>query len=191
MDGPVPAPVPYQAGFSLANPVASPTGYRVNPVSGTTEFVVPNDGVYGLAFRLDKYAENDIKDPNDDVVIAYTERDVQVAVFACNEPPPNFQTAGNNGAPLNLKNATYKSLTDKDSAIYVCPGSRLEFDLEARNDNQARANDLRWQSNNAQSCPGSVFTKVTNGRDTIKAKFSWTPTVNDIGDHVLIVSAID
>ena len=106
--------VPYEPGYSLSNPVQSPTGYRVNPISGTAEFLVPNAGVYALAFQLDKYAENDIKNPNDDSRIAYTQRDIQVAVFPCSEPPPSIITQAN-GAPTNLSGATFKSLTDQDS----------------------------------------------------------------------------
>src|SRR5690606_15115651 len=49
------APDGYNAGYSLANPVGSSTGYFVDSASGTAYFTPVTPGAYVLGFRGEEY----------------------------------------------------------------------------------------------------------------------------------------
>ncbi len=177
-------PYTYNPGFNAANPINSTTGYSVNPVSGTAKFSAQNQGKYVLAFRIEKWAINNPDTLWDDELIAYTTRDVQVSVLDCGQPAPITDTM-----PQNLTNATWKPLSETDSAIYVCPGSEMSFDINAKS--TLATNNLYWSSNYQSVIPTATFTKGGEGTSQITGHFSWTPTQGDVGDHSITFIAKD
>ncbi|WP_276134573.1 gliding motility-associated C-terminal domain-containing protein [Polluticoccus soli] len=169
----------YRVGYSQANPIGSVSGFFVNSLTGVAEFTPPFSGPHVLAFRCDK------TDKNTGALLAYTTRDVQVAILDCQQAPPVIDSL-----PQQLESATWKSYNDRDSAIYVCPGSSMTFNITAYNSNPSKVNNLYWETNIA-NLPGSTFTTSGEGTDTIRGTFSWTPGLSDVGDHDLTIIAKD
>src|SRR5690606_6187868 len=167
----------YAPPYSLNDPVNG--GYSFNPVSGTATFRIPNTGFYVLAFRADKYSP-------EGELLSYTTRDVQITVMNCDKLSPVIDKV-----VTNLRNATFKPLTPTDSAIYVCPGSELSFEIFGYNFDPTKANKLYWSSNHKDVMPTSTFTGFDEGTDEIRGEFRWTPTADDIGDYTLIFSVND
>jgi gliding motility-associated-like protein len=170
------------AGYSLANPIGSSTGYTVDSITGTAYFNARNVGKYVLGFRADEY------EPGSGKLISYIMRDVQVQVLNCTAPPPFVDSM-----PQNLKNATVVKNcvgTKKGFFIYACPGSNISFDLRSTPD-RTNPNNQIWMYGNIANLPGSVLTVDNDGTNKPVATFKWTPTNKQYGDYTLIVTGAD
>jgi len=44
---------------------------------------------------------------------------------------------------------------------------------------------------NIAATPGATFTPAGQGTNSVVGTYAWTPTVNDIGDHTIIISSED
>jgi gliding motility-associated-like protein len=164
----------YLPGYSLTNPMASTTGYYVDSMNGNAYFTPGTLGKFVIKFRTytyDKFTNQEI---------AYTSRDVQVIVLPCSSLPPVIDTA-----VRNLTGATQIT----GSIISACPGVAMSFDLKANSSNPGNKVFIRPIG----ILPGGVgFSQVPNtAGDTSTANVTWTPAYTDIGDHLVVLEAVD
>lgn len=160
---------PYFPGYPIDN-------YSLVSSTGTATFNPINVGQYTLSFRADD-------------AFSYITRDVQIAVLDCSAPPPQMDTVAKNISMGTLIGIPRKEDTDwVDSVVFVCPGSELSFDLNGWNDSlhhniYMRADLTRFA--------GATFVPSGNGNDRVTSTFTWTPTVADYGQHMLVVTTVD
>ncbi|RYZ55035.1 MAG: gliding motility-associated C-terminal domain-containing protein [Sphingobacteriales bacterium] len=167
----------YTAGYSLANPISSSTGYSVSANTGTAAFTPTTQGKFVVAFRCSEY------DRVTGTELGYIMRDVQLSVLNCNAPPPDIDSI-----PQNLQNATYVTSTSGNYLI-ACPGVPFSFSVDGQSN--SFTNSLFMTSNNLTVAPGSVFGVVGQGTANPTGTFSWTPTGADVGDYTIIITVKD
>lgn len=167
----------YAGGASLANPIQSSStpAYYVNPNTGTASFTPGAQGKFVLAFECTDY------DRLSGVKLSYTRRDVQVVVLNCNASPPDIDSI-----PMNVNGATFQQNPDQ---IVACPGTEFSFTVNTQSNTISNAVFL--SANNALVAPGSNFMVTGNGTSNPTGVFTWTPTVNDIGDYTIIITTKD
>ena len=164
----------YNPGYSLINPMASTTGYYVDSMNGNSFFTPGTLGKFVIKFRTYSY------DKFTNQEIAYTSRDVQVIVLPCSSLPPVIDTA-----VRNLVGATQIT----GSIVSACPGLPMSFDLKANSSNLGNKVFIRPIG---VLPTGVVFSQVPNpAGDTSTAHISWTPLITDIGDHLVVLEAVD
>ena len=169
--------VPYQGPYNLANPFNSPTGYLVNPNTGTAYFTPSATGKFGIAFKCSDY------DRSTGTLLSYIMRDVQVSVLNCNAAPPFIDTI-----PQDLS-TNWVPTPPTGGYILACPGVPLTFKISGLSNTVS--NSVFLTSNNLTVAPGSIFGVVGQGGNNPVGSFSWTPTGNDIGDYTFIFTAKD
>ncbi|HLO71161.1 MAG TPA: hypothetical protein VK167_09850, partial [Flavipsychrobacter sp.] len=170
------APIPYDVGYSLADPIASvgSNPYRVDTFTGTARFTPSNAGYFVLAFQCDEY------DRATGIRTGYIRRDAQVSVFNCAAPPPVVDT---NFVSGNLTNSTF---VKKD--VIVCPGSSMSYTAKA---NSNVSTSKLYMEANVGDFAGSTFTTTGTGTTSSSGVFTWTPTTADLGEHTLIITSKD
>ncbi len=174
-----PTPIPYIAPYTLANPINSPASnpYAVDPLTGTATFTPTTTGKFVLAFRCDEYQRGT------GIPTGYTMRDVQITVLPCNALPPAVDSI-----PVNIQ---FGAVSKKDgkSKILTCPNNKLSFDVNATSN--SISNKVYLQSTTSTTIPGSTFSVANNGTAKVTGTFTWTPTINDLGEHTFIATASD
>ncbi len=167
-------PITYNAGYSLANPIASPptNPYTVNQNTGTATFLAANQGKYVLAFECRDY------DRATGTELSYVRRDVQVAVLPCSASPPGIDS------PKNAIN-----ITQIGEYFIGCPGAQISFEIDGQSN--TISNSVYLSSTNSIVIPASNFTVAGQGTASPVGTFTWTPTGADIGDYTLIFEAKD
>ncbi|XZF16012.1 gliding motility-associated C-terminal domain-containing protein [Chitinophagaceae bacterium MMS25-I14] len=159
--------------YSITNPVASSTPYTVDPLSGITHFTPTNTGKFVIAFRCYEY------DRQTGTMLGYITRDVQVSVLNCNSPAPTIDTV-----PINVVGGSL----GQGNVILGCPGSNISFTMQAHSQSSTNSVNLGVDTSAA---PGCQFTITGQGTGNPSANFSWTPTLNDVGDHIVVIQAVD
>lgn len=172
------APIIYAPGYSLNDPVASSIDnpYKVNAQTGTATFTPTLQGLFVLGFRCEEYERGT------GIQLGYIMRDVQISVLRCQSPPPPIDSL-----PTSITKGTVVK-TDEGNAIFVCPGSDLEFDITTTSQVN---NSSVFMEANTNTIFNSNFTTVGDGTNSVTGTFSWTPTQNDIGEHTLIITSKD
>jgi gliding motility-associated-like protein len=169
-------------GYSTANPVNAPTGYIVDPTTGTAAFTPTIQGFFVLAFTATEY------DKQTGVQVGSVMRDVQINVLNCNAAPPTISVINN--TPIQNLCPTAMQISANPVVLTVCPGAQICFDIQATS-NTVSNNVLTYANNNA-SCPGSTYTSTPlTGGNPVNGNFNWVPTGADIGDHTLIITFAD
>jgi len=172
----------YEPGFTAANPVASSSTnpYKVNSGTGTATFTPTLDGAMVVAFEAADY------DRCTKQLLSTVSRDVQIIVSPAGQC--NIQIPVIDSLPSNLVNCTLDTAGGSKN-INVCPGQTISFQVQAAA--SVITNLVTINSNAAQSCQGSSF--IVNNQYSLNptATFTWTPTVNDIGDHIFLGIAAD
>ncbi len=168
-------PINYMAGYSLANPIASPVTnpYTVDPNTATATFLPPTQGKFVLAFECRDY------DRNTGAELSYIRRDVQVAVLPCNASPPTVSDTPQNSSGISPMGTYYVG----------CPGVPIKFDITGQSN--TISNSVFLKSNNTVVIPTSNFTVAGQGSASPVGTFTWTPLGTDIGDYTLIFEAMD
>ncbi len=170
----------YNAGYTLANPIASSTGYSVNSASGIATFTPTGVGFFVLAFVCNKY------DRATKLLIGHCRRDVQVSVLACTSPPPTID---------NTPTMTGSSgwVDPSTGNVVVCPGGTDSFSIGGHS--SSPINNIYMKLVPPYPA-GATFTVPTTGPNQQGSAnpigtFSWTPTLCDIGYHTIIIKALD
>ncbi len=169
------APVPYAAGFSVANPLPTNGGFNFNTSTGTMNFIPTQVGNYTIAVRVDEYRNG--------VFVGSTIRDIQFVVINCSNAPPAVRDTLSNA---NVTGATVLGT----SSLGVCPGTALTFSIPAKDkDGQT----ITVSSNIATSLPGAslTVTPLNNRPDSVLITVSWTPTGNDTGTRYITIVVSD
>ncbi len=176
-------PYVFAPGFTEVNPIRSDPSspYTINPTTGTTTFIPTIKGKFCLAFRCDEYERGT------GVRLGYILRDVQLAVFECQTPPPALDPVPSSA---NTVNATIVETAKQGKAVFVCPGSNMNFTLTSNTNNPAAKIYMTMGTDPAKFA-GSTFTVAGDGSPNPAATFSWTPTLADLGDHTLIINSKD
>jgi len=119
-------------------------------------------------------------------LLSTVSRDVQIIISPAGQC--NIQIPTIDSIPTNLVNCTLDTAGGMKN-INVCPGQTISFQIQASA--ATITNLVSLNSNASQSCPGSSF--VVNNQYTLNptATFTWTPTVNDIGDKIFLGIAAD
>ncbi len=180
--GAPPTNLPFAAGYSFNNPIAAaaPGGYAVNPLTGTATFNPQNVGKFVLAFET-----KDI-DKATGTVLGWIHRDVQVSVLPCaGVQDPTIDSIVQ--APTGLKKL---DATVGNNILYVCPGTPITFQVNAKVNNANGLIILRPLLSSILPT-GLTYTTVGNGGTSATSTFSWTPTPADYGDHVIALEALD
>lgn len=178
--------IPYQAGFSLANPIMAqmPQGYNVNPLTGSVLFIPTLVGSYAIAFRTVEFS------PTGDTM-SVVERDVQLNVVNCNTPPPTIDSFLNPSTGLYSQLDSLSGgviLSNSPLDIGVCPGDDLVFKVTGYAN--SATNQLYTLIDNLNIvAPGATYTPVpaTQGVSPLSGVFEWTPTAGDIGNHTITI----
>ncbi|MCB0697820.1 MAG: hypothetical protein KDC07_10675, partial [Chitinophagaceae bacterium] len=170
----------YTAPSTYANPIVSSTGFNLNKTTGSVDFKPTQTGQFVLAFRGEDY----LKGTN--IRLSYVYRDVQVSVLPCTEPPPGIDSLTQ--AIASITNGTVVNTQFKGQAVFVCPGSDMEFDLNSKS---ADPSHNVYMYANTGLIPGSSFTTTGQGTGNVTGTFKWTPTTSDIGEHTLVVQSKD
>lgn len=171
--------IPFVAPYTIANPVNSPTGYNVNPQTGTTSFTVPTQGLFVLAYRLNKYRNG--------VLVGYAERDVQVASLPCVGDVPTITDP-----PQNITGGILVQSGAQGNVITVCPGSTLRFNLQGKS---ASVNSLLNIDDTLGSRIGSLSVvgvpNASGGINEVNATFQYSPQPGDEGEYTKIFTVSD
>ena len=166
----------YLSPYTLANPINSTTGYTVDPYTAKASFTPPNQGKFVVSFRTYKWDKVD----SPHVLLAYTSRDVQILILPCSSTPPTIDSTVHGGIGYSQTDST---------TINACPGVPMSFNVTLNSNNSSPFLVMRISGQQA-AAPGSVFSTVLSG-STLTGTFSWTPTANDVGTHVIEFDGID
>lgn len=151
----------YQSPLSASQPISTTGPVTIDPVTGTVSFI-PNMVSIGLiCIKVDEF-RNGVK-------IGEVNRDVQIYVIACNNPPPV---------------ASGMNCTNKFDTT-ICPGQAISFTICSSDSNSTNSVKMRWNS----GIPAGTFT--TSTAQFPVGTFSWTPTLDDIGTHFFTVNVRD
>jgi len=167
--------ISYNTPYSLSNPINSSNGYVVSPTTGTANFIPPLQGKYVLAFRCYEYDRTSKK------LLGYVTRDVQVSVLPCSSSAPLIDSI-----PVNVQGG--KFISTAGNILLGCPGANFSFSLQGHS--QSATNSVSLYADTS-AAPGAQFSVVNNGTGNPIGSFSWTPGINDIGDHIVRIDAVD
>lgn len=158
--------VPYNAGFSVANPMNTSSGFGFDPLTGQMD-AVPTGGLQNavIAVRVDEYRGNQL--------IGSVIRDMQFITINCNTNTPPTVIGPNGGTGAS-------SFT-----VEFCAGVPNCFDINATDPDNAQTLTMTWNS----GIPGASFTTSGGSRPT--GTFCWTPSVNDLGSNTFTVTVRD
>ncbi|MCB9064607.1 MAG: gliding motility-associated C-terminal domain-containing protein [Chitinophagales bacterium] len=173
-------PCGYQAGYSVADPIGSTGDYKLNNLTGTATFTPASTGFKVLAFKLTDYERGTGK------ALSYVYRDVQVTVLPCTSPPPNIDSIGQ--VEITISEATIVNTKSQGEAIFVCPGSNMEFSINSKT---PLSSHNVYLYANTDLFTGSAFNVTGQGSDNVTGVFTWTPTIGDIGEHTLVIISKD
>lgn len=86
----VPTPVDYAAGYSVAQPFGAGGYAQIDPLTGETQYLIPNQGDYVVGVRVSEFRTIN----GTDRLLSTIEREIQLKVRQCpNNTPPSLQFA--------------------------------------------------------------------------------------------------
>ena len=156
--------IPYNAGYSAAQPVLTTGGanaVQINPVTGTITFVPSVQQFAVVTVRVREYRNG--------VLIGELLRDVQFAIIACTNSLP--QVSGVNGT----NQYTYE----------VCAGQSFCITMNSSDADAGQVVTMAWNN----GIPGATFT--TTGGNLPVGTFCWTPGEANIGQNLFSVNVQD
>ncbi|MBK9147227.1 MAG: hypothetical protein IPM12_05310 [Flavobacteriales bacterium] len=156
--------IPYNAGYSAAQPVVTAGGanaVQINPVTGTITFTPSIQQFAVVTVRVREYRNG--------VLIGELIRDVQFAIIACSNALP--QVSGVNGTST----FTYDA----------CAGVPFCFTVNSSDADAGQTVTMTWNN----GIPGATFT--TTGGPLPVGTFCWTPSAADIGQNLFSVNVQD
>lgn len=157
--------IPYQTGYSFAQPIRNAGGANavtLNPQTGTMT-VTPNQ----LQVAVVTYQ---VKEYRNGVLVGIVTRDVQFVVRPCtgNSPPTATGVNGTNAYSMQ-----------------VCAGTPVTFTVNSSDPNAGQVVSMNWNA----GIPGATFS--TSGGPFPTGTFTWTPTVANIGNNTFTVHVQD
>lgn len=159
--------------YSVNNPFNSPTGFNLNPTNGTATLTPSATGKFVAAYRCNEY-------DNNGNLMGYVTRDVQVAILGCSTGPPIIDEH-----PTNVSGGFFDTTFNY---MLTCPGSPIKFDVTA---SSITLTNSVYMTVFSGLQPGMSLTVANQGSSPVTGTFSWTPTINDTGFHVILIEAKD
>lgn len=154
--------VSYSSPYSGTNPLQTASGTTIDPATGNITFT-PTVAMNGVLCVLVEEYRNNIK-------VGEIVRDIQFNVLSnCNNDPPELS---------GVNNTTSYTISG-------CVGQTINFDLYSSDVNTGDVVTLALSN----SIPNSTFTTTSGSRPV--GTFSWSPTINDIGNHLFTVEVVD
>ena len=173
LDGPYPgSDITYNAPFSGTYPFGTVSG-SVSFDSATGSMCITPDAaqVAVVTILVEEYRNGNL--------ISTTMRDLQIVVQTCSNTQPNQSSGG-------MINSVGGVVLDSNS-VEVCPDDPISFEVVF---SDANASDSIFAlSNIGSAIPGATFT--TSGTNPITTRFSWTPSVADVGFHSFTITIQD
>lgn len=165
-------------GYSYAIPFGYTTGtsWTVNPTTGMCSVTPQTAGDFLVTLATTA------TDPSGSPVLCniYNWTIINVSNNNCGPTIPDLDTI-----PQNVTGGTLDT-TGGINKISICAGVKLDFSVEAK---KSGAN-VHMAYNN-KSIPASTVTILNDWSDDVTGTFSWTPTGNDVGDHIVTFEAND
>lgn len=157
------------------NPLPTSYTFAIDQQSGQFTFTPDVSGIYGIAVLIREYQKGT------GILLGTIIRDIQVIVRPnCPNTPP--YVFGPNPPTSNNINFT-------STRVEGCVSKPLNLCIRVSNADPNVA--LTVVSNNTFSAPGSVFSTVGYGTDTVFACIAWTPSIGDTGLHNVTYSITD
>lgn len=166
----------YYPGYTTLQPMGSTANYKVGAVSGKATFIPPLQGKYALGYRTEDY------DKATGTRLSYTSRDLVITVLNCTNLPPYIDTI-----PQNVSGAKKVDTTGGEVVVKACPNVPFSFVVNGHSNNP---NGLIYMRPASTLPTGMTVTPTVTG-GTGYVTVNWTPTVTDIGTHVVSVIAVD
>ncbi len=159
-------------GFSTVNnPFATNNTFNINPQTGQLNFTAAQKGPQTLTTRVKEYRQG--------FLIGYIMRDVQVQVMECSSIVPSVKPLEKTVIGGNIVNGRANG----------CVGQQLSFCYDITSSDNLAV--LKAEDNHAQAIPAANITYSTQGTDSIRGCFTWTPGINDVGLKGYIVTVKD
>jgi gliding motility-associated-like protein len=163
--------ITYTGGYGINTPFGASSTFTFSTTTGQMNFTPAVNGAFVITILVREYRNG--------VLVGSTIRDIQVVVVSCTNSNPPVVT--------NIDSLT--SGTQIDSiTVEACPGQTINFRIVA---NDSPTDKLTLTTNVGTSIPGATLTVFGNGSSTIRANFSWTPTVLDTGINFFSVTISD
>ena len=169
------ANIVYYSGYTTSRPLGTASGYNVGRVSGKARFTPPLQGKYALGFRTSDY------DKATGTRMSYTTRDLVITVLNCTHQPPYIDSI-----PRNMTGVRQVDTTGGEVTIRACQ-LPLSFRINASSSTSGGLIKMRSVSTLP---PGMSITPTITG-STGYLTVNWSPTLSDIGTHVVSLIAID
>jgi len=157
------SPLTYNPGLSSGNPFYGLT--TINSVTGAIKVLANTVHAGYIAVKVEEY-RNGVK-------IGEVMREVVYYFSNCNNATPKITTVNSNAMPPN---GVYSMSVVENTPISL---SLASYDLEVLAGSQALSTSWQNAPANAVTTTGSAPT------------FSWTPTSNDVGRHIVLVNVKD
>lgn len=143
--------VPWASGYSVANPMATTSGFTFDPVTGQMSGTPSIAQNAAIAVRVDEYRNG--------VLIGSTIRDMQFIAVACpnNTSPTASGVNGTNNYSIN-----------------ICAGATTCFDIFTADADAGQSTTITWNS----GITGGTFTTNTANNQT--GTFCWTPSLSQV-----------
>ncbi len=162
------------------NPFQTNNTFILNTLNGQTSFTPTQSGYNIVTYRIKEYRNG--------ILLGSITRDVCFYVFASgsnstisadlfNAIDTNCTASGSTAGPLG------------GSPILGCVGQRLDFCFYVKSADSNAI--LRVTDNATLNLPGAIITYVNQLTDSVRAKFSWSPGLNDFGAKAFILTIKD
>lgn len=156
----------------INNPLSTNNTFTIDAVTGQINFT-PNTQQIAVVSVL-------VREWRNGVLIGSVLRDLQIVVNACPANP---------ALTINLDVYSITNGAWTSNQLEACAGESLSFCLDAKSSSSTSM--LVINSNNATVTPGSVLSLSNNFTDSIRACFSWTPSLSDTGLKILTIVVKD
>lgn len=153
------------------NPFQTNNSFSLNSNNGNLSFNPTELGPQTVSFVASEY--------RDGKLIGSVVRDVQVQVLNCTTPPIN----------MVLDTMSIVNGIIKNENIEACYAQQLDFCFDLKSPTSGTI--LAVSDNHGISIPAANLSYTNTATDSVRACFSWTPTIQDTGLNVLTITVKD
>ncbi len=183
--GPPGTPIPFTAGYTIADPILTTSGMNLSQTTGEMCFTPTVAQICVVSIIVSEHRNG--------VLIGTQIREMQVVVSnncGGNTPPSAGGVAaicgGNGGLVIDVQGPTV-SQTGPNSFV-MCPNDSLCFSIPF---SDIDADNVTVETNAGISIPGANVTITGNGTQNASLSFCWVPTPLDSGINVIGIKIED
>lgn len=181
--GPPGTPIPYNAGYSLLQPVITTAGLTLDQTTGEMCFTPSQAQVVVISVIIEEFRNG--------ILIGTQIREMQVVIDgACTNSNPTTGVAASCGgaATLTITQQGPTVIQTDANSVVMCPNDNVCFEV---NFSDPDGDNITLSSNIAAAIPTATFTVANNGTPNPIATFCWSPTPLDSGLNVFAIIATD